>query len=492
MSRRLSTPLRIFKNFAVRFVGRILSIVISLVVMAMLGRYLGEAGYGDYAFWYNLIFLLQLFGDLGLQVIVVREIARDRENISTYFGDAILLKLMLSVVFILGVGGAAFFIIPEASVSVLLVVSVAALFGSSQDISIWIFRGIEAMEYEALLMILSQIFWLACIWFFINNQFGLAWMIAAQMIANILRMTLGISIVLAMGIKPSFRFHWPRFKLLLLAALPVGVTLMVSVLHSYTNIALLKWLARPEDISSFNVGMVVTSGFLFLSITLTTSFFPVFARYVKEQDPRLPSFYTQVSKYLVIISAPVSIGLFLLAHQVVELMFKSGFTDSVLALQVLSVTLIFRFFNRMYRFVFPASDSQMRSLRHEIAGILTNLTLALVLISKFQFLGACFAFVGGESLLFLLNYRFMAKLIAPLPFFKVVGRPLAASAAMGVVVWVLRDAHVAVVLVAAGVAYPAALFLFRVLSVKEMQFIREVARLGKSIKKEAKGTADNE
>ncbi len=483
MSPRLSTPLRIFKNFAVRFVGRILSIVISLVVMAMLGRYLGEAGYGDYAFWYNLIFLMQLFGDLGLQVIVTREIARDRENVSTYFGDAIILKLMLSVVYIFGVGLAAFFLVPEASVPVLLVVSVAALFGSSQDISIWIFRGIEAMEFEALLMILSQIFWLGCVWLFIRNDLGLAWMVAAQMIANILRMTIGISIVLAKGIRPSFRFHWPRFKLLLFAALPVGVTLMVSVLHSYTNIALLKWLARPEDISSFNVGMVVTSGFLFLSITLTTSFFPVFTRYVKEQDPRLPSFYAQISKYLVIISAPVSIGLVLLAHQIVELMFKSGFTDSVLSLQILSVTLIFRFFNRMYRFVFPASDAQLRSLRHEIAGIVTNLALALVLIPKYQFIGACLAFVAGESMLFLLNYIFMSRRISPLPLMKVLGRPMLASLAMGVVVWFLREANIAIVLIAAGVTYVASLFLFRVLSVKEIQFIKEVARMGKSMKK---------
>lgn len=468
-----------------------MNILISLVVMAMLGRYLGEAGYGDYAFWYNLIFLLQLFGDLGLQVIVVREIARDRENLSTYFGDAIILKLLLSVVFVAGVGLSAFFLIPEASVPLLLVVSLAALFGSSQDISIWIFRGIEAMEYEALLMILSQIIWIGCIYLFITNHFGLVHMLAGQTIANILRMAIGFSIVLAKGIRPTFRLQWPRLKLLLLAALPVGVTLLVSVLHSYTNIALLKWLARPEDISSFNVGMVVTSGFLFLSITLTTSFFPVFSRYVKEQDPRLPSFYSQISKYLVIIAAPVSIGLILLADRVIELMFQSGFTDSILSLKILSITLIFRFFNRMYRFVFPASDHQVRSLRHEIAGILTNLSLALVLIPRFQFIGACLAFVGGESLLFLLNYRFMSRLISPLPLLKVAGKPLAASVAMGVVVWFLRDVHIVIVLIGAGAAYSAALFLFRVLSVKEMQFIKEVARLGKSIKRNARGTEGN-
>ena len=57
--------------------------------------------------------------------------------------------------------------VPQASVPLLLIVALAAVFGPSQDIAIWIFRGKEVMEYEALLVVLRQVLWVLLISLFL-------------------------------------------------------------------------------------------------------------------------------------------------------------------------------------------------------------------------------------------------------------------------------------------------------------------------------------
>ncbi|MFC1888592.1 flippase [Thermodesulfobacteriota bacterium] len=480
MQNRMSTPLRIFKNFSVRFVGRILSIIISIVVMAMVGRYLREAGYGEYAFWYNLIFVLQMFSDVGLQVIIVREIAKCREKVSSFFGDAIFLKGLLSALFIVVTLLVGYLIIPEPSMPFLIIIVLAAVIQPSQDISTWIFRGIEAMEYEAILTVFSQTVWIGCIYLFISRDLGIAHLLAAQLVANLLRTILGFAILLAKGIKPSFRINWTHYKGLLITSLPLGIAFITSMTYNYVNIALLKWFAQPEDIASFNIGLAVTSGFLFIAVTLTTSFFPVFSRYVHEKDGRLPSFYAQVSKYLAIIAAPISVGLIFLADKIIALAFHHGFSDSIVCLQVLSVTLIFRFFNRMYHFVFPASDHQTRYLKHQLAGIVANVILSFILIPRYQYLGACMAFIAGEMVLFLLNYLVMSRIIAPLPFFTVFIKPLSASLAMGAVLFFFQGMNFVPLFTVALLVYPISLLVVRAFTFEEIKFIREILRFRKA------------
>ncbi len=482
MSHDRSTPLRIFVNFFSRFAGRILSICISIVVMGMLGRYLGEQQYGEYAFWYGMIFFLQQFSDIGLEVIIVREIAKNRNAVSLLFGDAIVLKAVLSALFLAAIALVAVLAVPRSSVPFLLVVSLAAAIGASQDVSVWVFRGIETMEYEALLTVFSQLVWITCIWLFISGKFGILHMLAAQLAANVLRTCLGFTLAFLKGIRPSFQFDRERYRAHLRVAVPVGITFITSVTYNYANIALLKALAEPEDIAAYNVGVTLTTGFLFVAVTMITSFFPVFSRYVHDRDPELPAFYARVSKLLVMTAAPISIALLFLAQPIIALVFRQGFETSVLSLRILSFTLALRFLNRMYRFFFPACDRQTANLRHELVGILASLGLSVALIPRHGYLGACVAFVASETVVFAFNYAYLSRLIAPLPLAEVFLKPLLAALAMGGALLLLRGAPLAVVIPAGLVAYPAALFVFRAFSLEEWEVMRDVLKRAKSLR----------
>jgi O-antigen/teichoic acid export membrane protein len=72
--------------------------------MVLLGRSLGAEGYGNYSFWYALIPLISNLAGAGIGIVVTREVARDPENAPRLIGDAILVRLVLGALVLLGVG----------------------------------------------------------------------------------------------------------------------------------------------------------------------------------------------------------------------------------------------------------------------------------------------------------------------------------------------------------------------------------------------------
>ncbi len=260
----MGTSKRIAKNSSVKFLATIISIAINIMAMSLLGKYLGVAGYGDYSFWYAMVFIIQFFSDLGLQTIIVREIARTPDKLSVYFGDAIVLKGFLSVIVLVLVWVGASLFLSADKLLLAMVVAGVAVIAISEDISIWIFRGIERMEYEALLVLVTQGCWIGFIWLFIKLKLGLVYLLGASLLAFAIRSLTGFVLLYAKGIVPEFSFDIKRYSFLLKESWPVGISFIVFVVYQKMDTVLLKWLSDAQSVAYFNVALLLSSAFSFI------------------------------------------------------------------------------------------------------------------------------------------------------------------------------------------------------------------------------------
>src|SRR5881409_3098050 len=105
--------------------------------MAVLGNTLAAQGYGEYAFYYALVPLIAALSDLGIGAIVTREIARDRAAGPRHFGDALIVKGIVSAFLLLGVLLAAPLTLDPAHRLLVIVVAATALIDFSQDVGVW-------------------------------------------------------------------------------------------------------------------------------------------------------------------------------------------------------------------------------------------------------------------------------------------------------------------------------------------------------------------
>ena len=93
----MRTVRKIAKNTGGVIAGNVAFGFISLFVIVYLARYLGTEGFGKYSFVFVYLAFFNIITDLGLQQILVREMAREPSTTPKLIGNAYVIRLLLTV-----------------------------------------------------------------------------------------------------------------------------------------------------------------------------------------------------------------------------------------------------------------------------------------------------------------------------------------------------------------------------------------------------------
>jgi O-antigen/teichoic acid export membrane protein len=464
------------RSFSFRLAAQILSALVNVAGMAVLGNTLAAQGYGEYAFYYALVPLIAALSDLGVGAIVTREIARDRASGPRLFGDALIVKGIVSGLLLLAVLFAAPLTLDPMHRLLVIVVAATALIDFSQDVGVWVFRAHDRQDLEALLLMVSQLVWLAGIVWCAAIHAPLSWFLGTAAAAFLLRTVLGFWIVTRRLYRPVFAPRWDRLRHLAREGLPFGLAMFAVVLYGRAGVLMLKGMATSSEVAFFNVGYMLSQPLGFVSSAFNVSAFPSLSRAWSLGPAAVRPMLRRAVKFQFLAALPLGTGLFLLAPRVVLLLLKGeDFRRAALALEVMSVGMPLIFLNLMSRYVLTAFDRQRAYLTAILVGLVANVALGWLAIPRFGAAGACGALIGGELAVFVVCQRSLAPLLTLSDLIREVARPLAAAAVMGAVVFVLRGANLALVTFLGAVAYVLALLAVRAFSTDELRVLRAVA-----------------
>ena len=73
------------------------SSLVFMVLLILAARFLGDESYGQFAFAFSLVSLLEVITDLGIKEYVLRESARKKKQTITLIGNALTVKIFLSL-----------------------------------------------------------------------------------------------------------------------------------------------------------------------------------------------------------------------------------------------------------------------------------------------------------------------------------------------------------------------------------------------------------
>ena len=471
----LSEGARVGRNTAFRAAAQAVSAVVNLAGMVLLGNRLSAAGYGEYAYWYALIPLIGSVCDLGAGVIVTREMVRGRAEAARVLGDGVLLRALVGTLLLLG-GAAAGFALPAAERWLLLLVALAAVFDFSQDAAVWTFRARERLDLESVLLLVSQLAWLAGILAGLALGGSLTSLLGAAVAAFLLRTLVGAAMLARLGLRPSFAFDARRLRALVAEGWPVGLSLLLVVVYGRVGVFALKALATPVDVACFNVAYLLSQPFGFLASALSMAAFPAFARRRGLEPAGLAGPMRAAVKYQLVVSVPIAAGQLLLAGSLVPLLFHdgAGYGGAVAALRVASLALPFVFLNLHARYLLAAIGRQRVYLAAVCVGLAANVIGCVATARAFGAVGAAWTFVGAETLVFVVC---QASLAAEVPFPALLAqawRPLAAALLMGAAVAAMGRAGLFAQVATGVVVYVVALIATRALSREEWAVLRGV------------------
>jgi len=262
--------------------------------------------------------------------------------------------------------------------------------------------------------------------------------------------------------------HWPS---LLRASIPFGVVGLATMtsykidtvlLSFYHGDAMVGWYAAP-----YNLIMML----MIISHSINQSLYPSLTRRYAEDAGAVDRVFGRVMKYLLIISLPIAMGATILARPIVSALYGEAFQRSALALQVLIWVLPAMFLTDLFGHTAMAMDNERGVARVNAVSAVFNVTLNLLLIPPYGFVGAAVTTVLTE-LVEIVQYRHLLRQQMGLVSLKVtLGRPLAASAIMSVFVWIARRGNLLVTIPAAAAIYLGCIVLTRAVDHAETRFL---------------------
>ena len=478
----LSEGARVGRNTAFRVAAQAASALVNVAAMVLLGNRLSASGYGDYAYWYALIPLVASICDLGAGTIVTREMVRRPAEAARTLGDGLLLRAGVGVLLLAGsvAGGLA---MPAGEQVLLVLVTLAAVLDFSQDAAVWTSRARERLDLESVLLLVSQLAWLAGIVAALALGGSLPLLIGAAGAAFLLRALAGAAMLARMGLWPRFELDPARLRALVAEGWPVGLSLLLVVVYGRVGVFVLKALSTKVDVACFNVAYLLSQPFGFLASALSMAAFPAFTRRASRRETAAASGGSSLAgpmraaiKYQLVVSVPIGTGLALLAGALVPLLFHGGkgYHGAVAALRVVSLAVPFVFLNLHARYLLAAIGRQRVYLAAVLVGLVANVAGCLLSARTLGAVGAAWTYAIAETLVFVICQASLAAEVPLAALFAQAWRPLVAGLVMAAAVMAVRGAGPFVQVAVGAVAYGVVIVATRTLSREEWSVLRGV------------------
>jgi len=468
---------RIVKNALSGVGAEVIGGGLNLLALLIIARSAGVEGFGIFSFVLAFSGLFQLVADFGLSNILVREISTHRDQLDRYVGAAKSLIWILSCLTFAAMIGVIHLIGRSSEVirlSYLMGLAVLAMFHVAGYAAV--FRAFEVMELNAMGFVLHKVFLLAFVLLSVRIEGGLTGFALSYLAANLALWGFNYLLVRRRYVRPRLIIDRLLWRQLLTEAYPLGIGMILRRATWHVDSLLLTWLSLPAAVGLYNAAYRIIQSLSLLPMALTIPLYPVFSRLAESSHEKLWGAYQKSLKFLGIVSLPMAVGLSVLSERIIGLLYGEAYLPSAQALTVLSWVVVLLFPTSLYLYLYTALGRQRLYTLCVAASLGINIVLDLVLIPTFGFMGACYATLFAEIVLFGLGYFGLVKLGGPAAFWELLWRPLTASSALGLVLYFLKDSSPGWIVIGGAVGlvvYGLLLLVFKTFSSQEWSLIKE-------------------
>lgn len=470
---------KIAKNSIVLTLANVASLLLYLALSIFIARNLGALEFGKWSFAHSFAFMFAVITQLGIDVLIIRDIAADKDKLKDYFYNGLVIKTLLAVfVFALIVIIINLLGYPSDTKLVVYIIGAAIIFNSFSRYFYSVFRAFERMEFEAFLFVLTAL---------IISVFGLTLLFLGYsiiqialvvLIAHIITSLLGFYIVKKKFLINHFRFSYNVSKNIIKKALPFfGVVILGHYLIDINGV-MLSIMKGNEAVGFYSAAqkLLISLGVLFLFVN---SVFPVMAKFYKTSKQSLFLTYKKTFKYLYILVLPISIGTYMLADKIIFLIYGDQYINSIIILKIL--TFYFLFFSLIGVFIkLLMSIHRTGTLLKINAVSVVLLTISnYIFISNWSYTGLAVSNLIVVFITFIVLFVYISSKFYKISF-DIFYKPLFPALIMGAVIYILESMNLFLIIFVSMVVYFGGLFLTRTFTKEDYRLIRNCFSLKSS------------
>jgi O-antigen/teichoic acid export membrane protein len=431
----MNVPQKVMVNTTVQLVGRTITIALTLVSFGIVTRYLGVAGFGAYSLVLTFLLLAVTIADLGMTPIGVRELARRPEETHRLIGNLLALRIVVAVLAAATLVGLSAILQYETRVQEgLRLVALAAIALVLIGVPTIVFQSRLRLELAMLVEVVTSATTLILVVVATTADLGFSAVVLATVGGSVLGAASAFALASRLTrVRPSF--EGAEARRLTKASLPVGLFMILGIVHFRIDTVLLSILKPLADVGVYSVAYRFIEQVLYIPSFFVAAVFPIIASYHATGDAFLKTAIDKSFAFLVILGFPVTAALFVLAPDVVNLVAGPEFDEAVTPLRILVLSSIFFFTNALFSSLLVIYNLERQLAVLAAVVVVGNVALNLVLIPAYSYTGAAVATVitevcGGIALIVWATRAMGAALdLSPVP------RVAAATAGMVAVLW---------------------------------------------------------
>ncbi len=473
----MTTAKVIAKNSIFLFLGDAIGYVLQLILVVYLARYLGDANFGKYCFVTAFSMLFLILSDIGLSVLMIREIARDTTKAGKYLVNISIIKLILSsFTIILVVTAVNFMPYPPDTIWAICIVAVTTFFTSFTSSFRSIFRAFERMEYELISKIAERIFIFISVLPVLYLGYGLIEVVLAMLISQVFIFIFTLILLIKKLTRPTLLFDLSLCKSLIKEGFPFALASVFSVIYFQTDTVMLSMMKGDAVVGWYNAAYRLVMALPFISTAFVGALYPMLSKYSTSSRDKLIIVYEKSFKFLLMLSIPIGIGTSLLADKIIIFLYGQDFVNSILALQILvwvaSVLMIYS----IVGYVLASINRQPVDTRTTCISALLNVGLNLLLIPAYSYAGAAITSVLSLVFLLTLEFIYLQRNGYKIHASKLVLKPLFAGIFMGLIIYSLKAISInfIIIICIAISIYATSLYILKAFDKDEIEMMRDM------------------
>ncbi len=480
----MSTVRRIAKNTIFLLVSQVINLLLAFLYMTYIARYLGPSGFGVLSFALAFTGIFAVFADFGLQLLITREVARDKNLAQKYLANFSLMKIILAV-FAYGLIAVIINLMgyPWQTIQVVYLLGVYVICGAFTQLFYSTFQAYERMEFQAIGQLLNSVLMLISI--VIAISLGLDIVIFAYIYVGAAVVTLTYSCIVMKSRFFKYAVNWvPNmlemdrdfWKLTFKRVLPFGLTQVFVTSFYWISTILLSLMKGDAMVGWYNASYRMVLILSFIPAAVIAAIYPVMSKLFMTSQDSLKMVHEKSLKYLAILAIPLGIGTTILASRFISLVFGSEYVESITALQILVWSEVCIFISMPFGNLFNSLNRQ--ALVTVVAGICLVLNVAanLILIPQYGLIGASVTTVATEACSVALCLTFAAGIKFGLSGKNLIfaAKIIAAGLLMGILILLLHDMNLALILPIAALFYFFLLYILRGIGKEDIILIKDM------------------
>jgi O-antigen/teichoic acid export membrane protein len=385
------------------FISEVAVRIISFFVTIVLIRYLGSAGFGKYSLVFAFLTFFQIFGDMAVDPIVLRELSRDKGKGSEFLNSAVTLKFSFSIVGLILCWIILQWMNYPADIRMFIYVASLGLLFSFGTLLNTAFQAQLLMKYVVTVTIIMKVVFAIFTILLILLKSGILYFVMLNLIISIAQVIF-IYFQSKRILRITLKIDFGIWKQLIKQSWPIALSTFFAGIYTRVNQIMLFRLRSEEELGFYAAGTKITELPIMLAAVFMVSVIPLLSRYAKASPDLFQKTYEKSFKYLMLFIMPVAVLTTVYSKQIILIVYGNSFLSSHTAVAILIWSTVFVYAGIVHSNILLAANLQLLDIIFTGTLLIVNFILNLILIPRYSFIGSAIATTASYSLIFPISY----------------------------------------------------------------------------------------